>query len=125
MSNKMKLKKVQKVQSGTKQPTVDVGKLISEIHKKVSLTVKAFIFPLKHLMDSRYRDYENLLANVIALQTILMRKGIVDKDEFIKEYNDVIDNSIGRVNKEGQMRGFCGIEIYNMEKVGEKQIEEA
>lgn len=125
MSNKMKLKKVQKAQSGTKQPTVDVGKLIAEIHKKVSLTVKAFIFPLKHLMDSRYRDYENLLANVIALQTILMRKGIVDKDEFIKEYNDVIDNSIGRVNKEGQMRGFCGIEIYNMEKVGEKQIEEA
>lgn len=130
MGNKRKLqrkvKKVQKKPNVPVQKQVNIQELLASIdarvNNKINSAIKTMIFPLKALMDRRYREYENLTANVMALQTILKRNGIVDEKEFIKEYEEVLNEVIGRVDNEGRMTGYTGVEIYNMEDKSEDSI---
>lgn len=95
----------------------EVMKMVdNRIDAKITNSVKSFIYPLKSIMDTRHLEYENLLANIITLQTMLIEKGIINDKDFVIEYNDVMNNTIGRVDKDGRMSGYCGIEIYNMEE---------
>ncbi|KKL21166.1 hypothetical protein LCGC14_2448190 [marine sediment metagenome] len=101
---------------GPVQKPITVQEIMNMVTAKITNSVKSFIYPLKSVMDTRYKEYENLSANVIALQTMLMKKGIIDEKEFMTEYNSVLNNTIGRVDKDGRMSGYCGVEIYNMEE---------
>ena len=106
---------------GPVQKSVSVQEILNimdgRVGAKITNSVKSFIYPLKSVMDTRYREYENLTANVIALQTMLMKKGIIDEADFVNEYNAVMNDTIGRVNNDGKMSGYTGVEIYNMEQI--------
>lgn len=96
-----------------------VDPLISFISSKVEDNIKAHIFPMRFLMDRRYREHENLQANVIALQSLLRDKEIVTEDEFNKEYEKVMNDVYGYVDETGSMVGYTQIEIYNLKKFTE------
>lgn len=123
-----KIKKIKKIQKPSVpiQKTINIQELLASIdirvNNKINNSIKTMIFPLKSLMDRRHKDYENLLANVVAIQTILERNKIVDSQEFMKEYKDILNNTIGIVNNDGKMSGYCGVEIYNMEDCDEGSL---
>lgn len=130
MGNKRKLqrkiKKVQKKPNAPVQKQVNIQELLASIdarvNNKINSAIKTMIFPLKALMDRRYKEYMNLTANVMALQTILKKAEMLDEKEFKKEYEEIITEVIGRVDNEGKMTGYCGVEIYNMEEESEDSI---
>jgi len=85
------------------------------INEKVGMAVRAHILPLKTLIDRRFRHVENLEANQIALQTVLMKHQIITKEEFAKEYENVVRDLYGVVDDMGIMSGFVKIEMYNIQ----------
>lgn len=125
--NTWQQKKTENAAKGLVTGEEPVGKVkISDLDKKmgekIDLAIRSQIFPLQFLMDQRHKLLENVEANQIALQTILNEKGVITREELVIEYNKVLKEVIGLVDRAGMMEGLVEIEMYNMGEESENSI---
>lgn len=105
---------VRKIETQSGQPPQLPPQITQAINEKIETAFRMYILPLRHLIDSRHKQIETWIANLIATQNILENKKILLPDEYKAEVARIVRGGFGQVQEGGVMEGYCSVEMYNM-----------
>jgi len=88
--------------------------LLDEVDARVQAMFHGLILPVEQRITAMHNELEALKANVITANTLLERKEIIERDEFMEEFVRY-GREIGLVDGVGNMDGTPVISLYNVE----------
>jgi hypothetical protein len=94
---------------------IETDPLKKFIDEKVALSVRSNIYSITFIAERRYREHENLVANFMALQTLLARLGVIKEEDFRAMHRQVMEDNFGYIDDTGTMPGFLRIETYGID----------
>ena len=83
--------------------------------ERISAMVHNVIFPLEQRMNVLLTKIENVKSNVVVSNTLLERKGVLEKKEFMEEYGRYETQERGVVDGDGRMDGCPIFSLYNFD----------
>ena len=87
--------------------------LLSEMEIQTRKIFHGMILPLEQRMDALFAKIENVKSNVITSNTLLERKKIFTREQFLKEFEAYESEEVARTDGEGRMEGHPVFSIYN------------
>lgn len=114
MSKKKSTKTVKR--NSPKKPAWN-KRLSPEQEAHVREIVTQILSPLEKRLSSVYSKAENTKANLIVMNTLLEKKGIVEREEFLRDFEKYQSEEVGVIDGMGKMEGNPIFSLYNTERV--------
>lgn len=86
-----------------------------ELDTRIRAIVQAAILPIDQRLDQLSSLILNVKSNVIVSNSILEKKGILEKEEFAKAFEDFESSQIGFVDDGGEMIGSPIFSLYDVD----------
>lgn len=112
--NKKVIKRIIKQESSPRQKEINKEVLLTEIDQRIRRLINASLVPFDQRITLLFERIQNVKANVIASNTLLERKGIIEEKEFYREFLLHEREEIGGVDSLGKMEGNPIFSLYNI-----------
>ena len=112
--SKKKKKRVVSNKRPRKRAVFDKNVFVAELERRVRTIVNSSMVPIEQRMTLLFERIQNVKANVIAANTLLERKGILEVEEFQKEFMVHEAREVGGVDSLGRMEGDPIFSLYNI-----------
>lgn len=94
----------------TKKPSASL-----DLETKIKAIIQNIVIPIDQRLSVLNNKIENVKSNTIVAVTLLERKKVFSREEFLKEFNDYHQSEVAVVDGDGNMNGYPVFSIYNME----------
>lgn len=92
-------------------------RLSPEQEAHVREIVTQILSPLEKRLSSLYSKAENIKANLVVMNTLLEKKGIIEREEFLKDFEEYQSENNTSIDSMGRMEGNPIFYLYNTERV--------
>jgi len=91
------------------------GRIHPELADFIKITMMNNLRPIEGRMHLLQREFDNLKANLMVINTFMEKKGIINREEFFAEANRFMMQEQGVVDMAGNMPGRVMVTLYNLE----------
>jgi hypothetical protein len=112
--NKTKPKKRVIVKSSSPKGSFDKDEFLLELDRRVKRLINSSLLPIEQRLTLLFERIQNVKANVIASNTLLERNGVINKEEFYREFLVHEEMEVGGVDSLGKMNGNPVFSLYGI-----------